>query len=99
MYLLLPNIFIACLCCVPLIPLAVGFAVELSFPVHEATACGWVAFWSNITSFGLTYVSAWLCEMDPMYEVTLFAALGLVSIIINAFVKEELNRLNSKLNK
>ena len=62
MYVLLPNIFLATLCAVPAIPLAVGFSVELAFPVHEATACGWVAFWSNIASFGFTYLAAWLAE-------------------------------------
>ena len=34
-----------------------------------------------------------------MYAVAMLAVLGILSVILNAFVKEELNRLNSRLNK
>ena len=94
--LLLPNIALVFAVALPLVPLGVGLAVELAFPVSEAVSVGWLLFWSGAVALGVTYLGSWLCQKDPMLEIVLFGILGLGAITSTCFVKEELNRLNRR---
>jgi len=44
----------------PLIPVGAMFCVEISFPVSEAISLGWIISWSQVLSFGFTYLAVYL---------------------------------------
>ena len=77
----------------PFNAVCLGFSVELAYPVSEVMANSVMIILSQVLSMILTYAGSILADKSPLYVVTLYTFLFLISNTINIFIKEDLRRL------
>ena len=92
---------------IPIIPIAYGFAVELTFPVPEAVSNGMMILPSQIYGAIMGLVAGLICEstkneeppndqLGPKMAIILFGGSALIGAISSLFIKEDLRRLRPK---
>ena len=78
---------------VPITSVAYVFSVELAFPVPEALTNGMMITVGLIWSTSVGFMATTLMESNPVYALTLWSLMSLVSLITSFFVQEDLRRL------
>ncbi len=84
---------------VPVSPISYAFAVELTFPTPEHVSNGLIILPSKIYTGMLGLFAGYLSEYhDPKYAIVAFLSNAVISLIGCLYIKEELRRLQSKIN-
>ena len=86
------NIFVAGSLIVPIIPISLNFASELTFPQAPAVITGFVLMAGCVGGFILAIVNSILAVKNPIYAITLMAALTSIASILSIFIQEDLKR-------
>jgi MFS family permease len=82
---------------VPITPLSLAFAVELTYPTPEAMSNGMMLLPSKIYGAIMGLITAALCELDPLFAIAIFTLNTIVGAIASLFIKEDLRRLKLDL--
>ena len=86
------NIFVAGSLIVPISPISLNFASELTFPQAPAVITGFVLMAGCVGGFILAIVNSILAVKNPIYAITLMAALTSIASILSIFIQEDLKR-------
>ena len=78
---------------VPIIPVSMNFASELTFPIAPATTNGILLMFGQGTGAILGLVGTPLCSVNPTYMLMLYGILAFVSSILSYFMVEKLKKL------
>jgi MFS family permease len=90
---------------IPIIPIAYGFAVELTFPIPEAMSNGMMILPSQIFGALMGAIAGYICgiykdtdnpKRGPQLAIILFASSALIGSLCSFFIIEELRRLRPK---
>lgn len=91
-WLIFVNIFTAGVFIVPIIPIGLNFASELTFPQAPAVITGFVLMAGAVGGFILAIVNSILAVINPIYAITLMAVLTSIASILSIFIQEDLKR-------
>ena len=80
------NIFVAGSLIVPIIPISLNFASELTFPQAPAVITGFVLMAGCVGGFILAIVNSILAVKNPIYAITLMATLTSIASILSIFI-------------
>ena len=75
---------------VPIIPIGINFANELTFPLDETVTQGSMLMLSQAFGFILANICIVLAQIDPTYGVILMAVCAVIAAGCTLFVKEDL---------
>jgi hypothetical protein len=91
-WLIYVNIFTAGALIVPIVPIGLNFASELTFPQAPAVITGFVLMAGCVGGFILAIVNSILAEKNPIYAIALMASLTSIATILSIFIQEDLKR-------
>lgn len=86
------NIFVAGILIVPIIPISLNFASELTFPQSPAVITGFLLMAPCVGGFIITTVCSIISEKHPIYAIILMASLTGIASLLSIFIKEDLKR-------
>lgn len=90
------NLILAGIFVLPMIPVAYGFAVEITYPMPESVSNGMMIMISQLFGTLLGLVATILAKMNPIYCVYLFLGCTVIAAINSLFVKEDLRRVRAQ---
>ena len=76
----------------PIVPIGLNFASELTFPQAPAVITGFVLMAGCVGGFILAIVNSILAENNPIYAITLMAVLTSIATVLSIFIQEDLKR-------
>ena len=77
---------------VPIIPVSMNFASELTFPIAPATTNGLLLMFGQGAGAIFGLIGTPLCKANPMYLLGLYVVMAFISIILTLFIKEDLKK-------
>jgi len=86
------NIFVAGILIVPIIPVSLNFAAELTFPQAPAVITGFLLMAPCVGGFIITIVCSIISIDHPIDAIILMACLTSIASILSIFIKEDLKR-------
>jgi hypothetical protein len=78
---------------VPICPVSMGFASELTFPIAPATTNGILLMIGHLMGTIVALVGTPLCAINPEALILFYVAMTLVTFVCSFFVKEKLKKL------
>lgn len=78
---------------VPIIPVSMNFASELTFPIAPATTNGLLLMFGQGAGAVFGLVGTPLCKANPVYMLMLYAVLAFISCVLTIFMVENLKKL------
>ena len=78
---------------VPIIPISMNFASELTFPIAPAATNGLLLMFGQGSGALLGIVGTLMCVANPEYLMALYASFGAISLGLCFFIKEDLKKL------
>lgn len=87
------NIFMLGVFLVPIIPVSMNFASELTFPIAPAATNGMLLMFGHGTGAVLGIVGTPLCQANPLYLIGLYLVLGVFCVVCSMFMVENLKKL------
>jgi MFS family permease len=94
MWLIYLNIFLIGFLMVPIIPIGINFASELTFPQEPTVVTGFVLMAGSTMGFILGVVNSILAEIDPLYAIALMTGNVFIASILSIIIKEDLKKFN-----
>lgn len=85
-WLIFINIFAAGFLIVPIIPISINFASELTFPQAPAVITGFVLMSGCVGGFILAIVCSIVAENYPIYAIILMTSLLVIASILSIFI-------------
>jgi hypothetical protein len=82
----------------PIIPLGLGFSIELTYPVSESMSNGVLMLFSQIVGSVVTFLGSYLCSRDPYMCLGLFFGMMLTASLATLMVEEDLRRVKMTLS-
>lgn len=79
---------------VPIIPVSMNFASELTFPIAPATTNGMLLMFGNLTGAIIGLIGAPICKANPRYMLSMESSFALIAFICTLFMEEKLKKLN-----
>ncbi len=79
---------------VPIIPIGINFASELTFPQEPTVVTGFVLMAGSTMGFILGVVNSILAEIDPLYAIALMTGNVFIASILSIIIKEDLKKFN-----
>jgi sugar phosphate permease len=86
------NIFTIGALIVPIGPIGLNFASELTFPQAPTVVTGFVLMTGCIGGFILGILNSILAVINPIYAITLMAVLTSIASLLSIFIQEDLKR-------
>ncbi len=91
------NVAVIGFATISMTPIALAFAVELTYPTAEAMSNGIMSLPNKLYGALTGILASFLCNnVDPRYALALFVFNSCISFISSFFLKEELRRLKYK---
>lgn len=87
------NMIVAAFCLVPIIPVAIDFAGELTFPYESTVTTGFLLMSAQAFGFCLALIVLQLALIDAVWGLTAICICGGVASIISVTIKEDLRRI------
>jgi hypothetical protein len=81
------NMIIGAVFLVPIIPIGIAFAAELTFPTDETVSQGFLLMVSQGTGFILSNICILVSQISPTYGIILLAGCGTGAAICTLFIK------------
>lgn len=88
------NMLIAAFCLVPIIPVAIDFAGELTFPLEPTVCTGFLLMSSQAFGFCLSLAVLKLAMIHAVYGLTAIVICAGISAFITLTIKEDLRRIS-----
>ena len=79
---------------VPIIPVSMNFASEITFPLSPAMTNGWLLMVGYASGAILAIICTPLSRYNPILVMLIYTFLGLVASICSIFLKEDLKKSN-----
>lgn len=79
---------------VPIIPIGINFASELTFPQEPTVVTGFVLMAGSTMGFILGVVNSVLAEIDHLYAIALMTGNVFIASILSIIIKEDLKKFN-----
>lgn len=79
---------------VPIIPVSMNFASELTFPIAPATTNGMLLMCGNAMGAIVGVIGSPICKKNPRYMLSMEATMALLAFICTMFMEENLKKLN-----
>lgn len=87
------NMIVAAFCLVPIIPVAIDFATELTFPIEETVCTGFLLMSAQAFGFCLAILVLQLALLHAVYGLGLIVICAGIAAIVSLTVREDLRRV------
>lgn len=88
------NLIVAAVALIPIIPVGIDFAGELTFPYEETVVTGFLLMSAQAFGFGLSLATLKVSVVDPIKGFALLSGCAGVAALITLFIKEDLRRIS-----
>ena len=78
---------------VPISPVGMNFASELTFPIPAATTNGMLLMVGHAAGCLIALVGTPLCSINPEVLLSFYVGMGLVSFVLSFYVEEKLKKV------
>ena len=78
---------------VPIIPVSMNFASELTFPLAPAATNGILLMMGQACGAAFGLIGAVACQHNPLYLLGTYLGFAILSTVLAFFVKEDLKKL------
>ena len=87
------NMIVAAFCLVPIIPVSIDFATELTFPIEETVCTGFLLMAAQAFGFILAILVLQLSLLHAVYGLGLIVVCSGIAALLSLTVKEDLRRV------
>ena len=88
------NLVVAAVALIPIIPVGIDFAGELTFPYEETVVTGFLLMSAQAFGFGLSLLTLRVSVVDPIKGFALLSGCAGVAALVSIFIKEDLRRIS-----
>jgi FLVCR family feline leukemia virus subgroup C receptor-related protein len=88
------NMLLAAFCLVPIIPVSIDFATELTFPIEETVCTGFLLMAAQAFGFVLAIIVLQLSLFHAVYGLGLIVICALIAAILSLFIQGDLRRVS-----
>jgi hypothetical protein len=88
------NLIITAIALIPIIPVGIDFAGELTFPYEETVVTGFLLMSAQAFGFCLSLLTLKVSVVDPIKGFALLAGCAGIAALTTIFIKEDLRRIS-----
>jgi FLVCR family feline leukemia virus subgroup C receptor-related protein len=88
------NMIVVAAFLIPVIPLSIDFAGELTFPLEETVTTGFLLMSAQALGFVLSLIVLQLALIHAIYGLSLIVACAGIAAVISATIKDDLRRVS-----